>query len=47
VLSYVFNYFLQKYADKNQKRVRSISREAMEALCAYSYPGNVRELENS
>ncbi|NTW58776.1 MAG: sigma-54-dependent Fis family transcriptional regulator, partial [Nitrospirae bacterium] len=39
-------HFLRKYADKNQKPVRSISREAMEALGAYSYPGNVRELEN-
>jgi DNA-binding NtrC family response regulator len=39
-------HFLRKYADKNQKQVRSISREAMDALCSYTYPGNVRELEN-
>jgi len=39
-------HFLRKYADKNQKPVQSISREAMDALCSYAYPGNVRELEN-
>jgi two-component system NtrC family response regulator len=39
-------HFLRKYADKNQKPIRSISREAMEALGTYAYPGNVRELEN-
>jgi DNA-binding NtrC family response regulator len=39
-------HFLRKYCDKNQKQIRSISREAMEALGSYAYPGNVRELEN-
>ena len=43
---YLAAHFLRKYADKNQKSVRAISREAMEALSSYMYPGNVRELEN-
>ena len=39
-------HFLNKYSEKTQKPVRSISPEALSALCRYSYPGNVRELEN-
>jgi DNA-binding NtrC family response regulator len=40
------SHFIRKYCDKNQKQMRSITAEAMEALCSYAYPGNVRELEN-
>ncbi len=39
-------HFLRKYSDKNQKTITSISPEALAALMRYSYPGNVRELEN-
>jgi len=39
-------HFLKKYSEKNQKRITSISPEALSALVRYSYPGNVRELEN-
>jgi DNA-binding NtrC family response regulator len=45
-ISLLASHFIRKYSDKNQKQVRSITREAMEALCSYDYPGNVRELEN-
>ncbi len=41
------HYFLGTYADKNAKAVVGISREAVEALMAWSWPGNVRELENA
>ena len=37
--------FLQRYANEG-RGVRSVSREAMDALTKYAYPGNVRELEN-
>ncbi len=40
------SHFLKKYCIKNQKHVKTFSREALEALCGYAYPGNVRELEN-
>jgi transcriptional regulator with GAF, ATPase, and Fis domain len=39
-------HFLRKFSEKNQKRITSISPEALSALMRYSYPGNVRELEN-
>ena len=39
-------HFLQKYAAKTQKPDMTLSQEALGALCAYSFPGNVRELEN-
>lgn len=38
--------FLRKYAELNGKPVQGISREAMDILTRYDFPGNVRELEN-
>ncbi len=40
------DYFLKKYATENKKNIVSVSREAMDHLMKYEYPGNVRELEN-
>ncbi|MBM2814795.1 MAG: two-component system, NtrC family, response regulator [Ignavibacteria bacterium] len=40
------NYFIKKYAAQNEKEVKSISKEAMNALMKYDFPGNIRELEN-
>ena len=39
-------YFLEKYAGQNQKFIKGIDRRAMEALIAYDWPGNIRQLEN-
>ncbi len=39
-------YFLGKFAKQMGKPVTRIDGEAMRALLAYDYPGNVRELEN-
>jgi transcriptional regulator with GAF, ATPase, and Fis domain len=38
-------HFLRSYADKLHRPTPQISRETMDVLCAYSFPGNVRELE--
>ncbi|MBF0383992.1 MAG: sigma-54-dependent Fis family transcriptional regulator [Magnetococcales bacterium] len=38
--------FLLKYAKKEKKQFRDISRDAANALLAYDWPGNVRELQN-
>ena len=40
-------FFLTKYAKENNKESFSISKEAVDLLMKYAYPGNVRELENS
>ncbi len=39
-------FFLEKYAQELGKDVRKISSYAMDILGQYSFPGNVRELEN-
>ena len=39
-------HFLNHYAKENRKAIAGVSREAMDLLMKYDYPGNVRELEN-
>jgi len=39
-------HFLKKYANEMKKSIKSISVDAMNMLIAYSWPGNVRQLEN-
>jgi two-component system response regulator PilR (NtrC family) len=39
-------HLLEKIAAQNGLRTPSVAPEAMEALSAYAFPGNVRELEN-
>ena len=41
------DHFIGKLAHRTGKPIRSISLSAMRLLQAYSYPGNVRELENA
>jgi len=40
------NYFIQKFARSLNKKVEEISSEALICLMNYSFPGNIRELEN-
>jgi DNA-binding NtrC family response regulator len=39
-------HFLRKYAKEMKKNIKSISVDAMNMLITYSWPGNVRQLEN-
>ena len=39
-------HFLEKFNRDNFKQVSEIPRAVMEMLCAYPWPGNIRELEN-
>ncbi len=39
-------YFIKKYAADLGKKIESIAQSAMEALKAYPWPGNIRELEH-
>lgn len=40
------SHFLQKYSERFNKAIQTISKEAMDLLRKYDFPGNVRELEN-
>ncbi len=42
----LIDHFIKKYAAENGKTIKGISREALDILMKYDYPGNVRELEN-
>ena len=42
----LINFFIEKFNRAYKKKVRGFSREALEILMRYSFPGNVRELEN-
>ncbi len=39
-------YFIRRYASKLGKKIRSASRKTLELLQSYSWPGNIRELQN-
>ena len=40
------DYFLRRYATKNERQFRGLSEAAMTRLTQHHWPGNVRELEN-
>ena len=39
-------HFVQKFAERMSKRISRISKDDMVALLGYSWPGNIRELQN-
>src|SRR6516165_2631820 len=39
-------FFLRKFSDENERPLRRLTSEALRPLVSYSFPGNVRELEN-
>jgi len=40
------HFFLSKFARQNKKEFDGFSQDALEAILTYSWPGNIRELEN-
>ncbi len=42
----LIKHFIQKFNRQTEKSIQNVSAEALEILMEYSYPGNVRELEN-
>lgn len=40
------NHFLRKYVEKNNREIDGISKEALNLIEQFNFPGNVRELEN-
>jgi DNA-binding NtrC family response regulator len=45
-IEHLANYFIEKFNQTHKKNIKSITKEAMDALKAYNWPGNIRELEN-
>ncbi len=43
---YLIDHFIKSFSEINGKSVSSISKEALAELINYSFPGNIRELEN-
>jgi transcriptional regulator with PAS, ATPase and Fis domain len=45
-ISLLVEYFIDRYASKMGKKIRSIKQESLDLLRSYSWPGNIRELQN-
>jgi two-component system, NtrC family, response regulator PilR len=41
------NHFLKKYAPAAGKSIIRVNHQALDGLCGYEWPGNVRQLENT
>jgi formate hydrogenlyase transcriptional activator len=39
-------YFAQRFAKRLRRSIESVSRESMDLMCRWSWPGNIRELQN-
>ncbi len=46
-ISMIVDHFVEKFNKENKKKIKGISRAALDTLMAYNWPGNVRELENA
>jgi two-component system, NtrC family, response regulator AtoC len=42
----LLDYFLKRFSREFNKRIREVSRDALDLLLRYHWPGNVRELRN-
>jgi DNA-binding NtrC family response regulator len=42
----LMDYFLERNSKKLEKSIQSVSDEVRELFCQYSWPGNIRELDN-
>lgn len=40
------DFFIRKHAARNRRKVKGIQTQALDLLMKYSFPGNIRELEN-
>src|SRR6266550_4492048 len=45
-IPHLVRHYVNKYAQRMNKRIETIPEEIMAALCRYTWPGNVRELQN-
>jgi formate hydrogenlyase transcriptional activator len=45
-ISLLVQYYVDKYSERMNKQIDVVPEETMAALCRYSWPGNIRELQN-
>ena len=45
-LPLLMQHFLKRYAEQHGRSVKGFTRQAIDALLQYDYPGNIRELQN-
>lgn len=45
-LVHIASFFLKKYSRVENKNFKKFSRNAIQIICAYDWPGNIRQLEN-
>jgi DNA-binding NtrC family response regulator len=45
-IPFLVQYFIEKYNQLNSKNIQGITPEVLKAMIAYSWKGNIRELEN-
>jgi len=43
----LINHFISRFSAEEGRKISGISQEAQALLCAYQWPGNVRQLENT
>ncbi len=46
-IALLVHHFVKKYAPAAGKNIVQLNRDSLGALCAYDWPGNVRQLENA
>ncbi len=46
-IALLVDFFVEKFAEKNRRKVEGITPECLQLLSSYQWPGNVRELENA
>ena len=46
-IALLVDFFVEKFAEKNRRKVESVTPECLQLLSSYQWPGNVRELENA
>jgi transcriptional regulator with PAS, ATPase and Fis domain len=45
-IAMLVEYFVKRYAEKTGKQIRKIDKNTLELCQGYSWPGNIRELQN-
>ena len=46
-IDYLIKHFIERYSQRNNKKVKGISDEVKNLFMEYHWPGNIRELENA